>query len=1067
MEQITKTHILEAIKEIDRDGIRKGRSSSTYELIHNGNSYPPKLVISIANRFATGEELDPKTFKGGEDTPAFNLLEDQGIKVKLKSEPILQLITNYKKHISQSKLEDEKYKWELIKEYKGQPNVNSENFTTEIESLKLKNLTYQMAVPVIKHLAKVDSEHLRGLFSNLFDESIDLNARILSFKTKTSEFYKELEPTLTSHQDERTMATYLTLHNPEKYTFYTNTLYKGYCDLVGLKSAKTNECYSHYLQLINTFVKDYIEKDLELIELVKEFIPDYYDGENHLLLAQDILYNVFSKSTTKNGLNDEETHIVKIFKRVGLENMTDFHELVKEIVDNITLKQGNNKAVFTLTKDNRIGLIIGQRYSLVLEADKKQTTYHYIDKVNGTDSDWFNSSTNWADVINSKSNIITSTQKEFELVKTKSGFRRSHSESLEKTFFDDEYKQYLFEKAFGNEDDMIWVKGKIEFGKDNFYKYNYWNKDFQKTFNLPKEVTKIKLKYKGELYENITVVRSGHINFLQPEKRRFLSHDYIEALAQNELIEIEIGYPKNFMNNTQDSPEFFNNYLAYLLNIVNQTSKSANFNKNTAKHLITKKWTQIYSSNFPSKKLTDEELENLDSLLNENYQKRFTGKTLMGNYIKYLKGLQNVMTPTNEILYGPPGTGKTYKLKSEYFPKYTSKETSITKEKHLENVVSSCSWWQVIGVALLELGKAKVSDIFDHSWVREKARLSNSKTVRPTLWGQLQSHTIEGCEYVNVKKRMDPLIFNKTEDSYWEILKENVEEQVPELVDLLKSVNEFIPNPDKEIKRYKFVTFHQSYGYEEFIEGIKPVMDNDSGDSSEIGYKIVPGIFKELCTQAERDPENKYAIFIDEINRGNVSAIFGELITLIELDKRKDGANPMSVDLPYSNTNFTVPSNIDIYGTMNTADRSVEALDTALRRRFTFKEMLPDITVLKNVKVGKLSMADILSTINERIEMLIDRDHTIGHSYFIGVNNKEKLLGAFKDKIIPLLQEYFYGDYGKIGLVLGNGFAEKIKGTDVSFAEFKGYEDASSLKQDSFVLKPLELDTIIEAIQAI
>ena len=225
MKNIKQEHIFSAIEEIDRDGIRKGRSSSTYDLIHNGNIYPPKLVISIANRFATGNELDPKTFKGGDETPAFNLLKEFGFKVVLKSDPVLQFIANYKNYISKSKLQDEVYKWELVKTLKGQPNVESKDFETQIEGLKLKNLTYQMAVPVIKHLAKVNTERLRTLFINLFDESTDLNTRILSFKTKTSAFYKEVEPKLGSHQDERTIATYLTLHNPEKYTFYKSTFY--------------------------------------------------------------------------------------------------------------------------------------------------------------------------------------------------------------------------------------------------------------------------------------------------------------------------------------------------------------------------------------------------------------------------------------------------------------------------------------------------------------------------------------------------------------------------------------------------------------------------------------------------------------------------------------------------------------------------------------------------------------------------------------------------------------------------------------------------------------------------
>ena len=182
-----------------------------------------------------------------------------------------------------------------------------------------------------------------------------------------------------------------------------------------------------------------------------------------------------------------------------------------------------------------------------------------------------------------------------------------------------------------------------------------------------------------------------------------------------------------------------------------------------------------------------------------------------------------------------------------------------------------------------------------------------------------------------------------------------------------------------------------------------------------------------------------HVLIIDEINRGNVSAIFGELITLLEKDKRKGNPEHIEVKLPYSGKDFSVPNNVYIIGTMNTADRSVEALDTALRRRFSFVEMQPDPKILseeKYVKYKKVDLSKLLETINKRIEVLIDKDHQIGHSYFIGIQDLEDLKRTFKDKIIPLLEEYFYGDFGKIGLVLGEKFIEQTKYEEKEFAAF-------------------------------
>lgn len=184
----------------------------------------------------------------------------------------------------------------------------------------------------------------------------------------------------------------------------------------------------------------------------------------------------------------------------------------------------------------------------------------------------------------------------------------------------------------------------------------------------------------------------------------------------------------------------------------------------------------------------------------------------------------------------------------------------------------------------------------------------------------------------------------------------------------------------------------------------------------------------------------RYVLIIDEINRGNVSQVFGELITLLEDDKRLGRAESLQVELPYSKERFGVPPNLYVVGTMNTADRSVEALDTALRRRFVFEEKRPDPSQLSDLApVEGYSLQKLLILLNRRMELLLGHEHLIGHSYFIGVDSLDALKHSFCRKIIPLLREYFYGDYGKIGLVVGSGFIRiKHAGTKnaVPFAVF-------------------------------
>ena len=248
-----------------------------------------------------------------------------------------------------------------------------------------------------------------------------------------------------------------------------------------------------------------------------------------------------------------------------------------------------------------------------------------------------------------------------------------------------------------------------------------------------------------------------------------------------------------------------------------------------------------------------------------------------------------------------------------------------------------------------------------------------------------------------------------------------------------KSVAEIEDDKDarqrfRELKKdgqIAMVTFHQNFTYEDFIEGIRPVLDEEDEN---IEYKLHKGVFREIADQAREDNKQKYILIIDEINRGNIAKIFGELITLLEPSKRIGGDDEATVTLPYSQDSFGIPDNLYIIGTMNTADRSIALLDTALRRRFEFIEMMPDSKHHKiSTDIEGVNCQELLAAMNDRIRFLLDREHQIGHTYFIDVDDLESIAVTFKNKIIPLLQEYFYDNWEKIDLVLNkNGFIQNI-----------------------------------------
>ena len=399
---------------------------------------------------------------------------------------------------------------------------------------------------------------------------------------------------------------------------------------------------------------------------------------------------------------------------------------------------------------------------------------------------------------------------------------------------------------------------------------------------------------------------------------------------------------------------------------------------------------------------------------------------------------QTPATPLNQILFGAPGTGKTYHTK-EIAVEIIKKNGKFSVE-------------EIINRKTDETRRKKINEEYEELIKAEQivfTTFHQSLSYEDFIEG-IKPEIIDGNVTYEVKdgifKSICKNAFSKeiTSDNF-EVVYQKLLDEIDNSVDN-KLVLETLVHA-KEFTIYKNsknnIRFHSNTekAYEAVIK--KEVLEHYLKTGEALDWapytKSVANyiIEKYNYIQNEAIEPKKHVLIIDEINRGNVSAIFGELITLLEEDKRKGNKEHTEAVLPYSGNKFSVPNNVYIIGTMNTADRSVEALDTALRRRFSFVEMQPKPDILS--KVGEVDLSKLLKTINKRIELLIDKDHQIGHSYFIGIEDLEDLRRTFKDKIIPLLEEYFYGDFGKIGLVLGGEFI-KLAENQVAFPKNFEYE---------------------------
>jgi len=386
----------------------------------------------------------------------------------------------------------------------------------------------------------------------------------------------------------------------------------------------------------------------------------------------------------------------------------------------------------------------------------------------------------------------------------------------------------------------------------------------------------------------------------------------------------------------------------------------------------------------------------------------------------------------NVIIYGPPGTGKTY-IANQAAKELVKKQlrAPVPELVQLQSIAETNTFYDLLALDMYIAGKDKhylVQEILGFPLIQARFTIRPVAHQKETIWGYLQSHTDLESKTVNVVNKAEPYLFDKGTDSRWFLSKvgqEYVKQTLGETLTLLKQPTKESSKAEDFITR---VAFHQSYAYEDFVEGFRPV------DADQI--EVVPGKFREVCTLAASNPEANYVLIIDEINRGNISKIFGELITLLEDDKRAGQPASFPVELAYSHLKFIVPGNLYIIGTMNTADRSIALLDVALRRRFAFYELLPNPDLLlgkiiESMDGDQVDLGEMLRGLNERICKELSADYQIGHSYLMKVDSLPALEFTWNNQILPLLREYFYSQPERLTDILESYLGGSENGSDL------------------------------------
>ena len=1075
-ETVQLEHVQRGVQDIKSKGLPIGFAHSLYfDVEVDGELHSPKALMAYANEHATGKA--PKNnFKGGRNTPCFKAFERLGILIipKSNSSQIGRFIGLYKQLISgtfeslpEDRVYNELYKWETVQWFQDNwvDNHSGSNILQNIErSFMNKNANnlwsgvHYLPYKALTDFAAERPETISAMLHELFDEERSLLDRIRDFEEKSSVVKDEVHPNNPDwdhYQSDRAMVLYLTLRYPDRYFFYKKRMFDDFCKVskfwppFGRGTRKEYKVIEDFLLMCEE-LKSVLKDDEELMALHHARLPEsitFDDDDN--MLVQDFMYSVGTYlNVSEEGGKESEQRLVAMLKMIGQADAEGLWEVIAEVLSDLEVSAGDERVCYSLPQDKgAIGLTIGQRYTAVIERQQSTSRYRYID-TSEDEQNWLKEADSIEGVRNKMGILKRSAHSELAKT-TKSSYRADGSEAMEKTFFDAAYRELVFAQAFEKASQTAskaeirtlfkrWLIDAQEFTSgaassylkaieilESHFKISvYKEKDQQKLKKLYDDLIENQRKVPGK-YHYTPASSYGEKGFFSASVDQFvqfLNRAQVNMPSSN-LNQIFFGPPGtgktyNTINEALKivDPEF------YAAQKDDRSALRARFQElqlnddNEAKG-------QIGFATFHQSMSYEDFIEGIKPSPPEAGDE-FLKYAIEDGIFKNMCRIAGDSLVTHPEKHSISLTAAQFK-QAEFY------KTSLgnTRDRDDDEVYEYCIENECIslgfGGGLDYSGKSEAD-------IRKIGAQEGLGAYDVTAMNLFVNHLKEGSFVVVSNGNRYVRAIGKVTGPY------EFKEQSP-----------FPNNPHWN----HFRQVDWSYAGKDIPSG---ELYNKNLSQMTI-YKmdkreVNPAFFlKEKDDLAQKKSKN-YVLIIDEINRGNVSAIFGELITLIEPNKRAGQREALSATLPYSKATFSVPSNLHIIGTMNTADRSVEALDSALRRRFSFKEMAPDSTIIADhgklkatkgvIKPEGIDLPRMLDAINRRIELLRDKDYRIGHSYLMEVETVEDLKVAFKDKIIPLLEEYFFSDMGKLSLILGGKFIEPSEAQAESvFAGNHGYDE--------------------------